>query len=584
MAQLNVISVSEAKKAIAHGARPPRRPHPQRLRRRQRRVLLRLPPRVPPAGPGARPHRGGARAASSRPAGSPIETTLDPRMQRAADGSVADPRPPDRPGHRRARDGRAGHRRGHARWRSRARWAPTRPRARPTSTTSSRRSTATPTGSRPARRSRCSCSPPRSSRASRCRRRSASPQTVDITPSELKTCDGTLASVDTWSPSNSTGAGTFDLYTGTQHSVNTFFAQLEARTGLCDPVTLARDMGVDVPEQDVVGPFTLGVTNTDPLTMAGAYATFAARGEYCEPRPVERILSSTGKVIAEYPDKCQQLMPSAVADAVNDVLARRAGARRLRLRQRPRPRPAVRRQDRHHRRQQGGVVRRLHAEPRHRGDARRRQLPRPPDHPQRPVRRRRSTSTGRSAPPRPARSGGTPCRRSRTSCPTSTSPIPTRRRSPAARSTVPSVGGLEPADAADPAPRGRVRAEHRVLRRLDLRRGHVAYTDPVAGATLGTGSPVTIYISNGNGTERRRLTATAATLNGRAGTAVAGSSRHSVPGRPSVPAAGAELAPYLRGDHAAVGAAAHLRLHARPSPCPSPACPRRPRRSRRSPR
>ena len=46
--------------------------------------------------------------------------------------------------------------------------------------------------------------------------------------------------------------------------MNTFFAQLEARTGLCDPVTMARDMGVDVPERDVVGPFTLGVTSTEP--------------------------------------------------------------------------------------------------------------------------------------------------------------------------------------------------------------------------------------------------------------------------------------------------------------------------------
>ena len=147
-----------------------------------------------------------------------------------------------------------------------------------------------------------------------------SPQTVSIEPSELETCDGTLASYDTWTPSNSTGSGTFDLYTGTQQSVNTFFAQLEARTGLCEPVTLARDMGIEVPETDVVGPFTLGVTNTDPLTMAAAYATFAARGEYCEPRPVDRILSSAGQVIASYPDKCQQLMPEAVADAVNDIL------------------------------------------------------------------------------------------------------------------------------------------------------------------------------------------------------------------------------------------------------------------------
>ena len=29
-------------------------------------------------------------------------------------------------------------------------------------------------------------------------------------------------------------------------SVNTFFAQLEQRTGLCEPVSLAREMGVDV--------------------------------------------------------------------------------------------------------------------------------------------------------------------------------------------------------------------------------------------------------------------------------------------------------------------------------------------------
>jgi membrane peptidoglycan carboxypeptidase len=147
-----------------------------------------------------------------------------------------------------------------------------------------------------------------------------SPQTVSIAPSELETCDGTLASTDVWSPSNSTGSGSFDLYSGTQQSVNTFFAQLEARTGLCDPVTMARDMGIEVPERDVVGPFTLGVTNTNPLSMAGAYATFAARGEYCEPRPVQRILSPTGKVVADYPDRCQQLMPSAVADAVNDIL------------------------------------------------------------------------------------------------------------------------------------------------------------------------------------------------------------------------------------------------------------------------
>jgi membrane peptidoglycan carboxypeptidase len=70
----------------------------------------------------------------------------------------------------------------------------------------------------------------------------------------------------------------------------------------------------------VVGPFTLGVTNSNPLTMAGAYATFAARGVFCEPRPVTEVLNSNGKPVQTYPEQCKQLLPTPVADAVNDVL------------------------------------------------------------------------------------------------------------------------------------------------------------------------------------------------------------------------------------------------------------------------
>ncbi len=146
------------------------------------------------------------------------------------------------------------------------------------------------------------------------------PQSISIPASQYRVCDGNLASADTWNPSNSTGQGTYDLYSGTQESVNTFYAQLELRTGLCQPVRLAREMGVVVPERDVVGPFTLGVTSTDPLTMASVYATFAARGEYCEPRPVSRILSRSGKLVADYPGECKRVLSEDVADAVNDIL------------------------------------------------------------------------------------------------------------------------------------------------------------------------------------------------------------------------------------------------------------------------
>lgn len=147
----------------------------------------------------------------------------------------------------------------------------------------------------------------------------SSPQTYTVPGETLNDCDD-RGGYDDWQVNNSTGSGTFNLYSGTQRSVNTFFAQLEQGTGLCDPITLAEDMGVEVPDQDRVGPFTLGVTNTNPLTMAGAYATFAARGVYCEPRPVTQIEDSAGRVLTTYPDRCKQLVESSVADAVNDIL------------------------------------------------------------------------------------------------------------------------------------------------------------------------------------------------------------------------------------------------------------------------
>ena len=150
----------------------------------------------------------------------------------------------------------------------------------------------------------------------------ASPQQISIPESSYRVCDGPYASTGVWEPQNSTGAGTFDLYSGTQQSVNTFFAQLELRTGLCAPYRLARSMGIDLdnPSGEMVPSFTLGVADVSPLEMAGAYATFAARGLHCTNRPVTEILNSRGKLLKAYPAKCEQVLPKDVADAVNDIL------------------------------------------------------------------------------------------------------------------------------------------------------------------------------------------------------------------------------------------------------------------------
>jgi membrane peptidoglycan carboxypeptidase len=66
--------------------------------------------------------------------------------------------------------------------------------------------------------------------------------------------------------------------------------------------------------------FTLGVASVSPLELADAYATFAARGLHCDPRPVISIDDSNGNQLKAYPQQCQQVIAAPVADAVNDVL------------------------------------------------------------------------------------------------------------------------------------------------------------------------------------------------------------------------------------------------------------------------
>ncbi|KAA1428724.1 transglycosylase domain-containing protein [Nocardioides antri] len=148
------------------------------------------------------------------------------------------------------------------------------------------------------------------------------PQRISLPVSGFRTCQGYPRSTQVWSPRNSTGSGTFDLYTGTQQSVNTFYAQLERRTGLCRPYRLARAMGIPLtdPATQQVPSFTLGVVDVSPLEMAEAYATFAARGRHCAARPVTEVLDAEGQVLDSYSADCRRILDPGVADAVNDVL------------------------------------------------------------------------------------------------------------------------------------------------------------------------------------------------------------------------------------------------------------------------
>jgi len=152
-----------------------------------------------------------------------------------------------------------------------------------------------------------------------------SPQQKDIAQSNFKGCPGDGNQVGVWQVHNSTSSGLMDAYSGTRESVNTFFAQLEEITGLCNPYNLAKSMGVELTNPtgahgERVPSFTLGIASVSPLEMAEAYATVAARGLHCDAEPVTAILDEHNKPVKEYGKSCQQVMAQGTADAVNDIL------------------------------------------------------------------------------------------------------------------------------------------------------------------------------------------------------------------------------------------------------------------------
>jgi len=149
------------------------------------------------------------------------------------------------------------------------------------------------------------------------------PNQIVLNQGSFPDCDGNYPSTQPYPVGNSTSAPPApNLYTGTQDSVNTFYVQLEQRTGLCKPYRLARSMGVELtdPDHERVPSFTLGVPSVSPLEMAGAYATFANRGVHCDTKPVTEILNSEGKLFKKYEPACKRVMSKYTADTVNDIL------------------------------------------------------------------------------------------------------------------------------------------------------------------------------------------------------------------------------------------------------------------------
>ncbi|WP_205326630.1 transglycosylase domain-containing protein [Glycomyces sp. YM15] len=135
-----------------------------------------------------------------------------------------------------------------------------------------------------------------------------------------------------WCPKNGSAsmAGNRDMWSGFGMSVNTYFAQLIDRVGADKTVEMAERMGLQWrSEGDAYyaseerragwGPFTLGVSDVQPIEMTNVFNTLAAEGLYCEPIPALRIIDPVGQELDAASPRCHQELDEDVARAATDA-------------------------------------------------------------------------------------------------------------------------------------------------------------------------------------------------------------------------------------------------------------------------
>lgn len=122
---------------------------------------------------------------------------------------------------------------------------------------------------------------------------------------------------------NESEVGPYAMKEATAKSVNTYYVEMIGDIGICPVTKMAKKMGVeraDGKKMDQAPSIALGTQEMSPLTMASAYATFAARGEYCTPIAIESITAPGGKSLPVPKSSCSRAMSQKTADTINTLL------------------------------------------------------------------------------------------------------------------------------------------------------------------------------------------------------------------------------------------------------------------------
>lgn len=122
--------------------------------------------------------------------------------------------------------------------------------------------------------------------------------------------------------------GTLDYKRATAFSSNTWYVTLEKTIGVDKVKQFANSVGLTAP--DFITPqslsYTLGTTEHSAISMAAAFATFAADGTYCPATPIDSITYDDGTAPVApdtydgSSDKCRSVISPQGASIVNEAM------------------------------------------------------------------------------------------------------------------------------------------------------------------------------------------------------------------------------------------------------------------------
>lgn len=136
---------------------------------------------------------------------------------------------------------------------------------------------------------------------------------------DFTACGSPVAVGRKWTPGNVEASENRQttVTDATAYSINTAYVAMAHNLDLCNIRDMAATLGfhrADGLEFEVVPSMSLGSQNASPLTMASVYQTFANRGVHCEPRAIQQITDLDGNPVQD-PSTNEDVAPPAVACA-----------------------------------------------------------------------------------------------------------------------------------------------------------------------------------------------------------------------------------------------------------------------------